>query len=283
MRQSTNVVNVQGILNEVGIEERTDSSGRKYISGRVTLLVDQAIYGDVEHNEVQVSAFSYELTKAGKINPSYASLKKLLDEGVSVAAVGGEVDKADKYRVSGADLRTNEFDSRDGRHIVYPEVRASFFSKVTGGFEPTATFEQEIYILDMHPEEKNDEETGRFIVKGAVVGYNDRVDIIDYIIENPQAIEYIRNNWGECVTVHVTGKIRAAVTKVTRTDSANIGFGEPITRTYDRVVKEYVITAGSPPIDDGFDPEEMATAIAKKNNLTKSAPAPTQKPINRGF
>ena len=282
MRQSTNVVNVQGILNEIGIEERTDSSGRKYISGRVTLLVDQAIYDGVERNEVQVSAFSYELTKAGKLNPSYASLKKLMDEGVSVAATGNE-ETADKYRIGGADLRTNEFDSKDGRHIVYPEVRASFFSKVTGGYEPTATFEQEIYILDMHPEEKNDEETGRYIVKGAVVGYNDRVDIIDYVIENPQAIEYIRNNWGECVTVHVTGKIRAAVTKITRTDSAEIGFGEPITRTYDRVVREYVITAGSPPIEDGFEPEDMANAIAKKNNAVKSAPAPTQKPINRGF
>lgn len=276
---------MQGILNEIGIEQRTDRNNRNYISGRVSLLVDQAVYGDVEHNEIAVSVFAYEMTNSGKPNPSYKSLSDLIENGMSVAATGSP-ELADKYRVTGCDLRTNEFDSRDGRHVVYPEVRGSFFSKVTGAFAPIATFEEEIYILGITPEEKNDEPTGRLVVKGATVGWGDKINVIDYIVESPQAVQYVEQNWGPEMTVTINGKIRSTVTTETRTvNSESMGFGEAPVRTFNRTLKEYVITAGSAPMEEGYDPTEIQDAIARQNSLVKSTPTPVAAPSprDRGF
>ena len=287
MRQAINNVNVEGILNEVDLNVKVDSSNREYVSGKVILLVDQMCCGKPDRNEVAVNVFAYKLTKAGKNNPAFESACQLLQNGVSVAACGDEA-SADRYRVTGCNLSTNEFTAQDGRHVVYPTIRASFFNKVTKDFNPTATFEQEIVIGSINDEIVNDDPTGRLLVQGIIVGYNDRVDSITYVVEDENAVNHIRNYWSADSTVKVWGKVRSTVSTVTRSSSEEVGFGEAPTRTYQKTTREFVITSGSPQAYDddlAFNINEVRAALIAKKNAASVAPAaPAKSPaMNRGF
>ena len=285
MRQAINNVNIEGILNEVDLAVKVDKDNREFISGKVIFIVNQTCSGKPETEEVAVNVFAYKLTKAGKNNPAYESALTLLNTGVSVAACGSE-DLADRYRVSGANLSTNEFTAQDGRHVVYPTIRASFFNKVTKDFVPAATFEQEIVISSIMDEIVNDMPTGRLNIQGVIVGFNDRVDTITYTVEDENAINHIRSYWSADTTVKVWGKIRSTVQTVTRSSTEEVGFGEAPTRTYQKTTREFVITSGSPNAYDdsiAYNIDEVRAALLKKKNMATAAPATKPAAASRGF
>lgn len=286
MKQATNVLNVTGILNEVDLEKRQDRNGRNYISGKVIFLVDQT-YGDKEeHEEISVDVFAYETTSKGLPHPGYKSASDLMENGYSVAATGS-VSNADVYRIGGGSLSSNTFTTKDGRDVTYYPMRASFFNKVTGDYTPDASFEVEIFITNI--KEETDREgmpTGRLVLNGAVVGYNDRIDVIPFVVENPKAVAHIQNNWSVGDTVRIYGKVRSTVEIVQRASNEDV-FGEAPMREYRNTRKEFVITSGSnAPYDYeiAYREEDINAAIAmSKAKKESAAPVQEKKVSNRGF
>ena len=287
MKQATNVLNVAGILNEIDLQERQDRNNRDYISGKVYFLVDQSFGGKEEHEELTVDVFAYKKTSSGKDNPAYKSAKDLMENGVSVAACGS-ANGADSYRIGGGRITSNSFTTPDGRNVTYYPMQASFFNKINGDYTPDASFETEIYITNMRPEvDKEDSPTGRLIINGAIVGYNDRIDVVPFVVEDPKAVAHIENNWSEGDTVRIYGKARATVEIVTRAMSEDV-FGEAPVREYKNTKKEYVITSGSSsPYDSeiAYAAEDINAAMAMmKAKSTATTAAPTErKANNRGF
>ena len=288
MKQATNVVNVAGVLNEIDLTEAQDRNGKDYIRGKVYFLVDQTYGGKEEHEELQVDVFAYKKTSTGKDNPAYKSAKDLMENAVSVAACGS-VNGADSYRIGGARITSNSFTTQDGRNVTYYPMQASFFNKISGDYTPDASFETEIFITNM--KEETDREgmpTGRLVLSGAIVGYNDRIDVVPFVVEDPKAVAHISNNWGVGDTVRIYGKARSTVEIVTKAANEDM-FGEAPMREYRNTRKEYVITSGSStPYDSeiAYSEEDINAAMAMmkaRAAATASTTSVEKKVTNRGF
>ena len=101
LRQAENFVKVEGILSEVNLKYGTFSKDGKVqdtIGGHIVVKVTQKISGKERELMVPVYMFATKLTKAGALNPAYESIKRCLDEYVSIAAVGNE-DQADRMAI----------------------------------------------------------------------------------------------------------------------------------------------------------------------------------------
>lgn len=286
MKQATNILNVSGIVNEIDLEKRQDRYGKDYISGKVIFLVDQSYGGKDEHEEVSVDVFAYQTTSKGNANPAYKSASDLMTNAISVAACGS-TDGADSYQIGGASLSSNTFTARDGREVTYYPMRASFFNKINGEYTPTAAFETEIFITNIKEEtDREDIPTGRLIIHGAIVGYNDRIDVVPFVVEDPKAVSHIENNWSVGDTVRIYGKVRSTVEIVQRSSNEDV-FGEAPTREYKNTRKEFVITSGSSaPYDyeSAYHEEDINAAMAKtKAKSSVSTPTQEKKVTNRGF
>ena len=268
LRQSLNQVVIKGKLEEIDLENKTDKNGREYIRGVVTLLVNQTVEGIGEQEHIQVNVFSYKITNKGTENPAYKSAFDLMKNGVSIAAAGSE-EGADSYTVTGASLATNTFENKDKKDITYTFIRGSFFNKNTKVTDDEASFEQEIIVASIEDEVVNDTPTGRLILQGICIGYNEVPDKFVYVVENPNAINYIRTNYQEEDTVKISGVIRMTSVTEEAESEEEVGFGTPKQKTYDRTIKEFIITAGSPgrlPEEKSYDIDEVRAAITKKKN-----------------
>lgn len=294
LRQSKNTVTIEGILNEVDLEIKRDKNDKTYISGKVFFLVQQTINGIEDLDIIPVNVFAYELTKKGELNPAFRSAKDLLENYQSIASLGGTqeaIETADRYIVSGASLATNQFSAKDGREVVYPIVRGSFFQKVgvNKTIHPEASFTQEILIKKIEPEIKDDVETGRLLVDGVIIQYGEVPDILTYIVANREAVDYVQNNWQPEDTVKISGRIRWTTAEDTIEDDTEVGFGTPEKRIVQKTVREFVITSGSGayPEESAYNVEEVVAALQKKKNDYESRKQATQEktttPRTRGF
>ena len=273
--KDNNKVNIVGLLSENNVEQR-EKDGRKYVTGNFKIQV-------TPDNIVPINVFAFENTKAGTKNPAYTQIMSVCDKGISLAACGGDVTKASKVRANTCRFEENMFASRfNGNIISSTRVTGSFFT-LGANEDPKAIFSCGICIIAIKDEVNNDgEETGRLIIEGAIEQYN-RWDIMTFIAESQQAVDYIKANWEKGDTVSISGKIVSkTITQTVNSENEN-GFGEPEeeTRTYHRI--EYVITSGGEPKEDEFayDKSKVKEGLAdrerRKVELTEGAKKPAVK------
>ena len=273
--KDNNKVNIVGLLSENNVEQR-EKDGRKYVTGNFKIQV-------TPENIVPINVFAFENTKAGTKNPAYTQIMSVCDKGISLAACGGDVTKASKVRANTCRFEENMFASRfNGSIVSSTRVTGSFFT-LGANEDPKAIFSCGICITAIKDEVNNDgEETGRLIVEGALEQYN-RWDIMTFIAESQQAVDYIRANWERGDTVSISGKIVGKTITQTVSTGNEGGFGEPEeeTRTYHRI--EYVITSGGEPKEDEFAydkakvKEGLADRERRKVELTEGAKKPAAK------
>lgn len=265
MTQANNKINVVGKLLDAVINDGALSDGRKYKRANITIRVTQTYGGREETSEIPVSMFAAQYTQQNKPNPGYAQIENLAE--MKTAQMVG-IDNADTVRVSGANLRENNFVSRNSGQLIHGwQINTSFIN--SGATADVASFIIDIYIMDMKPEvDREGEETGKLIIKGAIVQYQGKLDVVEFIVENPDTIDYIERNWNIDDTVEVRGRIRvtAIEDKPKATESS---WGEDVPETTTRTVRQLVITKGS---DEPYE-EEFAydkTDIKKAFNVRKA-------------
>ena len=131
-----------------------------------------------------------------------------------------------------------------------------------------ASFATEIYIMDMHEEtDREGDMTGRLVIKGGIVQYGGKLDVVEFIVEAPDAVEYISRNWETNGTVTVKGRIRVLSQEE---EVHSSGWGEEVPDTTTRFVRELIVTQG----DDNCKEEEFAydpVDIKKAFNERKAA------------
>lgn len=291
--QATNKLNIVGKLLDATFREGETKDHKPYESCNFTVRVKQMVNGVEEVSEIPVSLFASKYTNAGTPHPGYKNIQDM--KTMKTVQDYGEAE-ASMVRMTSATVRENNYVSRNGQLINTWQIGTSFISE--GGKSEIASFNIDVYIMDMHPEyDKEGEETGRLILKGAIVQYGGKLDIIEFIVEGADKVNYVSRNWEINNTVNIGGRVRYTSKEVNRAASEN-SWGEEIPEASTQMVRELIITRGSEePFDEEFayDPNEIRKAFnvrkalleqmqidAKNNSNKKSAAAPAAAPQTNG-
>lgn len=266
MNQAQNRINISGKLLDATFGEGTLNDGRHYKRANITIRVTQTFGGHTETSEIPVSMFAAQYTLQNKPNPGYAQILAL-QEMKTAQNVG--IDDADIVRISGANIRENNFVSKNSGQLINGwQINTSFINK--GATTDVASFAIEIFIMDMHPEtDREGYDTGRLIIKGGIVQYQGKLDVVEFIVENPDTVDYISRSWEINNTVEIKGRIRVTAIEEKPSVSEN-SWGEDIPETSTRTVRELIITTGSDePKEEEFayDPTDIKKAFNTRKAL----------------
>ena len=263
--QAQNRVNIVGKLLDVTFRTGTTRDGRDYEGANLTIRVTQTYGGREETSEIPVSMFASKYTLTNKLNPGYEQLQALKE---MKTAQNSGLASAETVRLGMASIRENNFVSKNGQLINGWQLNTSYVNTGTN-INDVASFILDIFIMDMHPEEDRDgDSTGRLIVKGGLVQYNGNLDVLEFIVEDPNSVDYIERNWNVNDTVTIRGRIRMTVVEEKSSGSSS-SWGEDIPDTTTKTVRELIITKG----DDSGKEEEFAydpTDIKRAFNARKA-------------
>ena len=280
LKQAENTVRIEGLLSEIDLKYGSftkNGSPMNSIGGIIKVHVKQEINGTPTDLEVPVHMFASEYTNAGAKNPAYQNIERVMNEFTSIAAADGEAG-ADAIRITNGRITMNEYYGRDGRFVSFPRITASFVNKIrTDEMKPCATFSASFVVANKTNETSYDGvETGRLKVTGVLPQYGGRVDLVDFIVANPNAINAINQYWNDNDTVIANGRLNFSSKIETVVKEVDFGEAQETTRTIS--VSELLITGGSQAaLEAGaaFDIEEIQAALverkARLENLKESA------------
>lgn len=282
-----NEVAIEGILSEVKLQEGTDKDNNPAIFGEYKIRTTNVVDG-IEYNvEIPVRVYQSKITKNKKNNPAYDSAMKIMKDYVSIAAGGVEKATAVRLPEKSTSLQENFFMSKTTNQMVFGSgIRASFINEINkADMTPGANFKAIVVIGELTDEIVNDEETGRLILKGVLPQWGGRVDVIDFIVANRRVADHIRNNWQKGDTVLIGGRINFTSVVETGTQSENT-FGEVMTSSRTKSVREYIITGGhEEPLTEeegAYAMEDIAEALQERQGRIEAAKskaaAETKKP-----
>ena len=277
--QAGNKLNLCGKLLDVTFGNGKLTDGRPYERATVTIRVTQTYNGKEETSEIPVGLFATEYTSTGKQNPAWTSIQALKQMN-TVQNVG--VDRASNVRLTGATLQENNFVSRSGQLINGWQIRGSFINEAKAA--DVASFVTEIYIMSMDEEfDKEGDTTGRMIIKGGIVQYGGKLDVVNFIVENPDTIDYISRHWETNKTVTVKGRIRMTSTEVKESGESS-GWGEEVPEgPTTQYIRELIITTGDDePKEDEFayDPTEIKKAFNERKAYIEQLQIDARKKAN---
>lgn len=280
MRISENQVKIEGILSEVGLETATfNRKGQttECIRGTIKIRVEQDINGTMTTMEVPVSAFASRYTNAGAENPAYNSLKDVMENYKSIAACGN-IDDADRVRITNGSLQENVFYAKNGDLVNTSRISASFINKIAKNeCKPEATFTATIVVGNKSDElDRDGTPTNRLNVNGVIIQYGERADLIKFIVTKPDAKNHIEQYWNDGDTVRVQGKVNFS--SKTEYIEEEVGFGEPIKTAKTTSVHELLIESGSAGCLEGdaaYDIKDIQSALAARKVRIEE----TKKPV----
>lgn len=267
LKPAENQCTIEGILSEVKLTKGVGKTSNKdYVMGEVKIRAIVPVLGVDTELEIPVRVFSNKLKNDGTPNPAYDSICKI-EEMTSLAACGGDLEKADRIRFDNATIQMNEFYNKDEKLVSYPTIRGTFSRKVEASkCVPSASYSNVIVVGGFKEEtDRNGDLTGRLIVKGILPQWGDRVDVVDYVVASEAAKNHIQTYWQKGDTVRVAGVVN--FTSTVETEIVEMGFGEPEVKHRTRSVSELLITKGSQGALDAefaYDPEVISEALTKR-------------------
>ena len=263
--QATNKFNIVGKLLDITFRDGVTKNGSKYESANFTVRVTQTYDGQTETSEIPVSLFATQFTSTGKPHPGWKNIQDL--KAMKTIQQVGEAE-ATKVRMTSASVRENNFMTKSGQLINGWQLNTSFLNEATSGAE-IASFNVDIFIMDMHDEiNREGNPTGRLIVKGGIVQYGGKLDVVEFVVEASDKVDYVSRNWNVNDTVNIGGRVRFTSKEEKRAASES-SWGEELPETSTRTVRELIITRGS---DEAFE-EEFAynpVEIKKAFNVRKA-------------
>ena len=251
LREAQNEVTVEGALLENKLAyKQTAAEGKEYISGDMLIEVSPT-------NIVPINFFAFRQKKDGQPNKIYAALENVIETYKSTAKHSAE--NADKVRITGARLESNEFYNAAGQLISTFRVRANFVNRVTAKYNPQANFKVETFIQSMTEEIKDDVPTDRWVITGIIPMYGGRISVLKFYVVSPEGIQYVKNNYSPNDTVKLAGVLDNEVIEIQKTEEME--FGDDIIDTYTRIKRELIVTKGGKPYSEQ---EQYDTAMIKQ-------------------
>lgn len=278
LREAENQVVVEGLFAENRLED-VEIDGIKVIRGEFDVEVAE---GEIHTLRV----YATEKKKDGTENSIYKGLKTVKNEYKSIASHGRE--EADKVRITNGKLGLNEYYAPDGQLKQYTQLTTNFINRVpvNDKFEPKAEFEVELFVHSVTDEIKNNEETGRVILKGYVPLFNGRVIPMQFVVDKDGA-DFVKDNYEPGKTVKVFGEIINRV-EIKKTEE-KVAFGKPKEKISRNIVRELLVTGGYDPYEEDnskvFDPKLIKAALTEREiylenlkNKKKEEPKEEEKP-----
>ena len=292
LRQAENKCRIEGILSEINLKYGSyvkNGATIDTIGGDIKVLVQLEINEEMKDFIIPVYMSAPKLTNAGKANPAYESIEKVMKEYVSIAS-GAGVEGADKIRITNATVKMNEYYNAQNQLVSFPRINASFINKATGEFRPEASWNLEFAVSSMDFVTDNDGvevEPKKLRIKAIVPQYGGKVDTMEFYATNPRVIDAISSYWENGKTYSAKGRLN--FTSTTKEIIEEMDFGEPEVRHQTVSVSELIVTSGtqSPLEDDmAFAPADLSAALKehkayletlkdKTNTKPHSTPAPT--------
>lgn len=258
--QSKNQVCIVGKLLETSFMEFTSKiDGRKFERANMTIRVTQTYDGQEETSDVPVTMFASPYTRNDKPNPAYENIQKL--KGLNTVQTSGEAEAA-VVALRSATIHENNWVSRSGQLVTGFQINNSFIT-VNPKLSSIASFEVDVFIMDMMDEEdRNGDPTGRLIIKGGIVQYSGNLDVLNFIVEEPNKVDYLKRVLNPNDTIKLGGRIRYTAKESTSSQESSWGEALPTTTTVS--VRELIVTTGdNEPKDEEFayDPADIRKAF----------------------
>lgn len=291
--ESKNQVCIIGKLLETSFMEfASKTDGRKFERANMTIRVTQTYDGQEETSDVPVTMFASPYTRNNKPNPAYETIQKL--KTLNTVQTSGEAEAA-IVALRNATIHENNWVSRSGQLVTGFQINNSFMT-VNPKLSSIASFKVDAFIMDMMDEEdRNGDPTGRLIIKGGIVQYGGNLDVLNFIVEEPNKVDYLKRVLNPNDTIELGGRIRYTAKESTASQESSWGETLPTTTTVS--VRELIVTTGDDePKDEDFayDPADIRKAFnARKARIEQqqidaqkaaksSAAAPTGGKVGTG-
>lgn len=260
LRQSENILTLEGILSEKALEVTTDKNNEIVIKGNLVVQTSDT-------NFVTVGVYAKEFTKAGTLNKSFAGMKTVLETYQSIADVG--LEEATRVSINKGTLEPNTYYTSAGIQGYNVRYKTSFINRVNGDVNPFVKFTVEMFIEAIVDEvDKDGSETGRVLVKGYTVNY-DGIEPITLVAPQEDGIaDAIRDNFAIGQTALFYGE--PVNSKITTTIEIPVAIGKPQTKTETTYKNELVISGASLPYEEGvsanapYDAEVIKAALVER-------------------
>ena len=240
------------------VQNQTSANyGKEFISGNIEVAVDE------EGLIIIPVHFTYvvEQTNSGNKNATYANLDKIINGGKTWITNGK--DEALKIRIDTA-LAVNDFYTQDNRLVSTKVNEGGFVSFVSelGPENERNTFTTDMLItgttrIEADPEKNIEKDY--VLVKGAVFNFRNALLPVDFIVKNEEGMDYFEDlnaSQNEPVFTKVWGRINCG--SIANEVKEETAFGEESVRTFERKIREWVIT-GTSKVPYEFDDDTTLT------------------------
>ena len=273
MKKMINTEHVEGRVYQHNLVKKTvqnqasQNFGKEFISGNIEVAVDE------EGLVVIPVHFTYvvEMTNSGNKNATYGNLERIIN---GKTWIENGKDEALKVRIDTA-LSLNEFYVQEGSNerLVSNKVNEGGFVTIISELGPEAernTFAADMLItnvtrVEADPERNIDKDY--LIVKGAIFNFRNNLLPMDFIVRNESGMDYFESlnaSQSDPVLTKVWGKINCGSS--IREIHEETAFGDEAVRTFERKIREWIITGASKvPYDFG---DESILTMAE---VTKAA------------
>ena len=246
------------------VQNQTSANyGKEFISGNIEVAVDE------EGLIIIPVHFTYvvEQTSSGNKNATYANLDKIINDGKTWITNGK--DEALKVRIDTA-LAVNDFYTQDDRLVSSKVNEGGFVSFVS---ELCPENERNTFTTDMlitgttrvEADPEKNVEKDYVIVKGAIFNFRNSLLPVDFIVRNEEGMGYFEDlgaSQNEPVFTKVWGRINCG--SIANEIKEETAFGEEAVRTYERKIREWIITGTSKVPYDFGDETILTFAEVKK-------------------
>ena len=265
MRKATNSERIEGRVYQHSLTVKTVQNqtspnfGKEFIAGDIEIAVDEAGLNVIPVHFTYVTP----TTSSGAENRTFSVLKKIIDGGKTWITNGK--DEALKVRIDTA-IALNDFYTQDGTLVSTKKNEGGFVSIINGELAPENernTFTVDMLITAVNRIEKNEEKNINedFVtVRGAIFNFRNELLPLDFLVRNADGMKYFEDlgvTGAEPLYTKVWGRINCGtILNEVKEDSA---FGESAVRTYERKIREWVIT-GTAKVPYEFGDENVLTA-----------------------
>ena len=271
MRKNVNTISISGYVYSIGengrnmLELKTSgpqskNPGTEFISGVINVATDEAGLNVIPVKFTYVTA---TYAASGKPNGNFTTLKKLIENGKTWVDAGKN--EATKVKIDGS-LGLNEFyvNENDTDRLVSTKVNEGSFINIVNELpdeSERATFKCDMLITRInHVDADEEKNTSDYTtVGGAIFNFRNGILPLDFMVKNPQGMSYFESLdvEDEPVYTKVWGKINCSTSSTTVTEES--AFGEASVRTFEKKVREWVIT-GCSKEGYAYGDEEVLTA-----------------------
>lgn len=271
MKKMINSEHIEGFVYEHTLEvkkvqnQSSANYGKDYISGELRVAVDDALCNVIPVHFTYVT----ETTSKGNTNATYTNLKRIIEERKSVVEVGKE--EALKVKIDTA-LGLNDFYTQDDR-LVSAKVNEGGFVTIVNELveqKDRNKFTCDMLITSVIRVEADPEkriEKDYVTIRGAIFNFRNAILPVDFKVESPQGMDWFESldvSTNNPIFTKVWGPINCnTIVEKVEEESA---FGEAAVRTYERKVKDWVVTGCQKEAYD-FGDEETLTAEEVANAI----------------